>query len=268
MPEDALLALELKGANAHHDDPTWALAALVGLFELDFAFVPCDAWWAGQAVVSLHDADAAAFWSVGGVFGRAAERFGWTEALRLTASEPGVLASVLAEELHAALNDVRAGVAAGADAIVIADDLAGAAGFLMSPDFALDALMPCYRRLAAEASAAGLGAVFHSDGDVRAIYPALAHAGFTGVHLAGLGEEGIEISLAAASLHGLTVLGGIEVASLASEGVGRCGRRVARLVRADGLLACDDGGAAGGDDVVMVVSALEAVRRAYAGEAE
>ena len=85
----------------------------------------------------------------------------------MTAAEPGALADRLDEALHDALVAVRAAFEAGADAVLIGDDLAGPAGPLLSPDFALDALMPCYQRLALEVAAGGLPAIFHSDGDIR-----------------------------------------------------------------------------------------------------
>ena len=47
-------------------------------------------------------------------------------------------------------------------------------GPLVSPDYALEALMPCYRRLAEEARKHGLLPTFHSDGDIRTLVPALA----------------------------------------------------------------------------------------------
>ncbi|MGV8083138.1 MAG: hypothetical protein AB2L09_05860 [Coriobacteriia bacterium] len=265
VPTEALPVLGAERNPASPPDPAYSLASLVQSFGLDFAFVPAEAEWAAEAVPLLHTRDAAAVWAVSGVFGRAAARLGWMEAIRLSSAEPGSLASVLAEELHAALNDVRRGIDLSVDAVIIADELAGASGFLISPDFALDALIPCYHGLATRIHAAQLAALFHSDGDLRALYPALVHAGYSAVHLAGLTREGIEVALAAVRQHGLSALGGIEVASLATEGVERCARRVARLARAEGLIACDDGGGVTTDDVVFIASTLEAVRNAYKG---
>lgn len=265
VPAEALPVLGTERNPSAPPDPAYSLASLVRAFSLDFAFVPSHADWAAECVSLLHDRHAAAVWAVDGVFGRVAARVGWMEAIRLSTAEPAGLASILAEELHAALREVRRGISLGVDAVVIADELAGPSGFLIAPDFALDALMPCYQGLATQIHTAQLAAIFHSDGDLRVLYPALARAGFSAVHLAGLGTSGLETALAAIRQHGLTALGGIEVASLATEGVGHCARRVASLARAEGLVPCDDGGSVTTDDVVMVASALEAVRNEYQG---
>ncbi|NTW29146.1 MAG: hypothetical protein HGA39_07270 [Coriobacteriia bacterium] len=241
----------------------YALTELASTLDVDFAFVPAGQERSAEAVRRLHHAGAAAFWSVAGVFGRVADRIGWAEALRATAGGPGALAAALAQELHAALDQVREGVAAEADAVVVADDFAGATGFLISPDFVLDALVPCYRLLAAEAHAAGIPAVFHSDGDVRALYPALKRAGFSGVHLAGLGGDDLEASLEAAGRHGLMALGGIEVAALRREGAARIGTRSGTFALDGGLMVCDDGGFNDAEEVADYVVAVDAARQAY-----
>ena len=181
---------------------------------LDFAFVPADEPWATRAVALLAGADVAALWATSGVLGRLADRLGWLEALRLTAAEPGALAAPLSEALHAALDSARAGLAAGADAVVVADDLAGASGPLVSPDFALDALLPCYRSIAAELAESDTPAIFHSDGDIRVLLPALARAGFSAIHVGSLATEPFEATLVTAGAVGMTVLGGIEAARL------------------------------------------------------
>jgi hypothetical protein len=199
------------------------------------------------------------------VLGRVAEVLGWSEALRLTAGEPGALAAPLAEALHAALESARAGIAAGADVVLVADDLAGAAGPLVSPDFALDALLPCYHAIAAEVVSRGALAAFHSDGDVRVLMPSLARAGFSAVHLAGIAPAALEGSIDSAHASGLVALGGIPAAALGADPA-TVGRRAGSQVHQRGLLVCDDGGLATPVEMDAYQVAIAAAREAYASQ--
>ena len=243
-----------------------ALQTLALALDLDFAFVPAAEQWAEEAVALLHEAGVAAVWSVAGVLGRAGESLGWSEALIMSAAEPGALAAPLAEALHTALGEARSGRDAGADAVLVADDLAGKSGPLVSPDFALDALVPCYASLAAVARENHLPALFHSDGDVRSLYPALARAGYAAVHVAGLVGDSFLASVAAAHVAGLIALGGIEAATLL-EGARRQGEAAGRAARGGQLLVCDDGGITRPEEVAALATALEAARAVFeAGE--
>jgi Uroporphyrinogen decarboxylase (URO-D) len=243
--------------------PADSLATIASALQLDFAFVPGHEPWAPEAVRELHERGVAAVWAVSGVLGRAAECVGWTEALRMTAAEPGALAAVLGEALHGALDEARTGRSARADVLLVADDLAGATGPLVSPDFALDALLPCYRGLAREAAEHDVPAIFHSDGDIRALFPALARGGFSAVHLAGLSPVAFLASYTAARLAGLVVVGGVESAALMS-GARRLGAHAGSVALSGGMLVCDDGGITSAEEVAAYASALDAAREAYA----
>jgi len=259
VPEDALATL-LTGTAT--EGPADSLVTVVRALSLDVAFVPAEMAWATDAVERLRDADVAVVWAVGGVLGRAGARLGWTEAIRLSAANPTALTIALDEALHDTLVEVRAGIAAGADAILVADELSGASGPLVSPDYALDALMPCYHRCAGEINAAGVPALFHSDGDVRALMPALARAGFSAIHLGGLSPEPFLSSLAAARSAGLVVIGGIEAAALIG-GARRTGEHAAGAALAGGLIICDDGGMTTAEELTAFASAIDAARAAY-----
>jgi hypothetical protein len=242
--------------------PPSTLIGLVLSLDLDFAFVPAEQPGAAQLVPQLHALDCAAVWAVPGVFGRVAELLGWNEALRLTAGEPGALAAPLAEALHAALESARAGIAAGAEVVIVADDLAGSTGPLVSPDFALEALLPCYHSLAAEAMSRGALAAFHSDGDVRALMPSLARAGFSAVHLAGIVPEALATSVDAARGSGLRAMGGVAAATLGEDPVA-IGRSAGRHAADRGLLVCDDGGLTTAAEIVAYRLAIAAAREAF-----
>ena len=243
--------------------PAGSLATIAHALEVDFAFVSAGEEWAPDAVSELREFGVASIWAVSGVLGRVAERIGWTEALRMTAAAPGELAVLLGEALHDAMEEARTGRSVHADALLVADDLAGAAGPLVSPDFALDALLPCYRALAHEAAENNVPAIFHSDGDVRALLPALVRAGFSAVHLAGLERESFEASFAVARSAGLVVLGGVHSAELLS-GAALLGVGAGSLALAGGMLVCDDGGITMPEQIAAYASALDAAREAYA----
>jgi hypothetical protein len=246
--------------------PPSTLTGLVRSLDLDFAFVPAEQPGALQLIAQLHALDCAAVLAVSGVFGRVAELLGWTEALRLTAGEPGALAAPLAEALHAALESVRTGIAAGADVVLVADDLAGAAGPLVSPDFALDALLPCYRSLAAEVVSRGVLAVYHSDGDVRVLMPSLQRAGFSAIHLAGIASGMLATSIDAARGSGLVAIGGLSVAALA-EDPAAVGRSAGSEARGRGLLVCDDGGLTTAAEIGAYRLAISAAREGFSAGA-
>lgn len=260
VPTEALDALAFGTAAVGRAD---SLATVASALELDFVVVPGHEEWAPEAVRELRERGIASVWSVAGVLGRAAERLGWADTLRMTAAEPGALAVLLGEALHDALDSARWGRAAHADALLVADDLAGATGPLVSPDFALDALVPCYRSLAREADEHDVQAIFHSDGDIRTLLPALKRAGFSAVHLAGLAVGPFTASYAVARSAGLVVLGGIEVAAL-MPGARRLGEQAASVALSGGLLVCDDGGITSPEEVVAYASALESARETYA----
>ena len=255
VPSDALRVLTWQESGA---DVAETLAAVAVALHLDLAFVPAGEPWAEDAVRLLRQADVATAWAVPGVLSRVADQQGWSEVLRRTSVEPGALAFTLSEVLHDALNDVRRGQATGADTFVIADDLAGQSGWLLAPDFALEALVPCYRQLAAST---GAPFIFHSDGDIRLLYPALAGAGFSAVHIAVPGNDAIRRSFDAARASGLVPMGGIEARSLMALGAGATGTFAGGLAAGIGAFICDDGGMAHAEELAAYTTALDAARR-------
>ena len=245
--------------------PAESLTLVAQTLDLDFAFVPAEERWAPEAVHRLRDEGIASLWAVPGVLCRVGDRLGWAEMLRLTAAEPGELAAPLAEALHATLQSCREGISAGVDVVLLADDLAGAVGPLVSPDYVLDALMPCYRAVAAEVLGRGVAVAFHSDGDVRALMPSLARAGYSAIHLAGIASDALAASIDAASASGLVAIGGVAGAALGDDPA-TAGSAAGLLARERGLLVCDDGGIATPDDLTGYSLAVEAAREAYAQE--
>jgi len=253
VPEEALA--ESSGGLG----PADGLAAYVNGAGLDFAFVPGSAEWGPHAVATLHAEDAAAFWVVEGPLGRIARESGWVETLRRTAAAPESQAAALDRSLHDALVEVRAGLAAGADAFVVADDLAGARGFLVSPDYALEVLVPLYGRIAREARAAMAPCVFHSDGDTRVLYAALAAEGFSALHVASVPTDRLAAAIEAARHVGLAVLGGVAAAALSSDAESlEAVERAATF--GHGVALADDGGITSAEQLAALARVVRALR--------
>ncbi len=237
-----------------------ALEAVASAFGLDLAFVSSGVEWAAEGVARLRSADIAAGWIVPGPFGRVAESLGWSTALRMTTARPGELAYALDEALQSVLDGVRAGIDADAQVVLLADELAGAAGWLVPPDYALEALVPLYRRVAIESESAGLHCVFHSDGDVRALMPALRSCGFDGIHFGSPGAAGTAPAVAAARAAGLCPLGGIETVELTTEGARAAGEHARSLASGGALVLADDGGITTAEEAIAFGAALDAAR--------
>ena len=233
--------------------------------ELDFAFVPSEEPWAARAVELLREADVASFWVVSGLLGRVADRLGWLETLRLTAARPDALTGPLDDALADAIGAIDDGLAAGADAIIVADDLSGARGPLVSPDFALDALLPRYRALVTRALVGHVPALFHSDGDIRALIPALRREGFAATHAGSLDPAVLPALLAAVRSAGMGVLGGISAARLPDH-AREMGQAAGVLAPGGGFAVCDDGGMTAASDIARYAQALDAAREAYGRE--
>lgn len=255
LPPEALDALFWGRASTHAE----AMAALVRELSLDMAFVPAEQVLSLASLAAVAREGALGAWAVSGVFGRVAIEVGWTQALARSAGAPGELASPLAQALHEALDDARMGLENGAGALVVADDLAGAAGPLVSPDFALEALLPCYRRLAEEAALAGVPAIFHSDGDVRMLFPALSRAEYSAVHVGGLPADSFPPTVQAARETGLVALGGL-VAGELLPGAKALAARTKELLEGGGFIVTDDGGISSVEELAAFVSAVRAVR--------
>lgn len=262
VPASALGAVSRAGSL-----PTALSDACVRL-SLDFAFVDACAPDAAAVAAAVSGAGAAAIWAVGGPLGRELGECGWAEGLAASATDPSALANRLEERLAEVIDDVAAGLDAGASMIVLADDLVADCGPLVPPDFALDEVLPRLARAVGMARADDVTCVMHSDGDIRVFIPAIERAGFSAVHCGGgLDFDAFERLFWTARDNGLAVLGGLLTADLSSGHMAAvsAGTRLGVLSRAGGLLVSDDGGMTGPGQMSMFVSALQAVRAAASG---
>jgi hypothetical protein len=252
----------LSAEDVERQDPALVLTEACTNAELDFAFVPSWEPWAPRALALLARADVACLWVVRGVLWPTLEGLGVSEGLKATASDPGSLRPLLDEAAAVARQETEHGLALGADAVVVAEDLAGATGPLVSPDFALAEVLPRLAGVTALARADGTAAVLHCDGDVRVLLSAVAIAGFDAVHAGGIDADAFERLFWQARTDGLAVLGGIDVAGYdrGLPAAVRAGTRAGILAAAGGLLVADDGGVASHHQFAAVLAALAAAR--------
>lgn len=228
----------------------------------DFIFVPSWEPVAGELVEIAHSAGTAVAWVVRGALWPTLEEVGLGEGLRATLLDPGSLTA----PLDSAVEDARVAIAAGAklgvNAIVVADDLAGNEGPMVTLEYALAEVLPRLAAICAEAASMGLPAVLHSDGDVGRLYADLREAGFAAVHLTGMPDDSFERLFWKARASGLCALGGIMTSDLAMglPAAVLAGTRAGILAQRGGLLLADDGGVTGFDEYAALLAAFAAAR--------
>jgi len=259
LPKAATASL-LWGGEA--DAQTPLAVAVCSRLAPDFAFVPV---WEPAAETTVRDiasCGTAPFVVVRGLLTSIAEEDGWVPTLRATLTGEGDFACRLDVATSVAIADAKMAADWGAFAVVVAEDVAGATGPLVAPDYVIGDLMPRLGRIASAAHDAGLAAVWHSDGDIRAGLRAATRAGFDAVQPAGLEPHAFEAVLAEARRHGLTVLGGIPCATIRTGGPAaiRAGVEAAVTATVGGLLVSDDGSIAAGPELAALISALQAAR--------
>lgn len=229
---------------------------------LDFAFVPSWDCWAEALVEELHERGVLAWWVVGGVLWPALEELGVEAGLHATVRAPEKLKRPMHAGLEVARSMVRRGLSLGADGIVVADDLAGALGPIVAPDFVDAEVVPCFELLIAPARSAGVPCFLHSDGDARVFMPRVHRAGFAAVHGDCGGADRVARALEAASAAGLALVGGLPTSELGNPGRAvAAGTGAGVLARAGGVLLADDGGITTSEECAGLLAAIGAARR-------
>lgn len=255
-PPDAV-ARVAPGCDAVADCLVAACTALA----LDFIFVPASAPWAPD-VVSRVDG-CAVMWVVDGPLWPVLSQRSLRDGLKATMKDPSSLVADLDRETERALSAVRAGLSLGVGAVVIAEDLAGRDGLLVTPEYARTEVFPRLSTLARTVVAGGGHAVLHSDGNIASLLPAIRTASFAAVHGgSGIGREGFESLFWAARRLNVAVIGGIGTPSLqrGPHAAVIAGTRIALLAQTGGLLIADDGGITTGDEMTAFAAALGAAR--------
>jgi len=238
-----------------------ALASMAVDNDLDFVFIPASAVWALEAVAALSTANTCMFWVVDGPLGTVIKRRGFEDAIKASLREPEMLAQELEQAAAEKQSLVREGLQVGATAIVVADDLASPEGPFTAPDFMISEVVP--RLAATVADAIGeVPVIAHSDGDIGAFLRPLAHAGFDGVHMGGMGQDVFSRLLMNARRSSISVIGGIEGADLRRglpQAV-RAGVHVSLHAQIGGLLIADDGGISTSSELSAYMTAVQSVR--------
>ena len=131
----------------------------------------------GLLVEKVHSLGMLCGIAVDGPFERAAGEYGFLEVLRWF-GDPPRLQDHLEKSAQEAAAELAAAGNAGADLLVLCDDVAYSRGLYFSPAQFAEILLPFYRRLKKEAGdCRPVG--FHSDGNVAPVVPLLVEAGYT-----------------------------------------------------------------------------------------
>ncbi len=121
------------------------------------------------------------FWVVDGSFQRAMARRGTLKLLEDIAASPDEVCKELQQLSGQVMAALAQGVAAGAHGVIIADDIAYRQSTYMSPDFVRQQLLPVWQTQVTTARDLGVPVFFHSDGNLNAVLPTIAAAGFDGL---------------------------------------------------------------------------------------
>lgn len=193
------------------------LLACCRTLKLDLICLHAEGPWGGEAAPppgpeTFHRMIAEGlfvFWVVNGAFQSAMARGGMAFLLDL-ARTPGEAGRELQRRSRRVVDTMAAGVAAGAQGIVVADDIAYQRGTYVSPEGIERDLLPLWRAQVQAARDLGVPVFLHSDGNLNGVLPHIAAAGFDG-------------------LQGLEPAAGMDMAEV----VRRCGHRLCLMGNLD-----------------------------------
>ena len=130
------------------------------------------------AVGKAHALGLAAGAVVNGPWQRWMGEVGWQKAMLQMAKESDAMYQGLVAAMRQAEQEMDDWLTEGVDLILLADDIAFAAGPYLSPQQLEQFLLPQYQKLAAHGSEAGVSVGFHSDGCVDLLLQGLRQANF------------------------------------------------------------------------------------------
>lgn len=111
-----------------------------------------------------------------------AGELGWHRLSRLLVKKPGEAREVMGKFIKESVNWAAAALEAGCEGIIVADDLAGNRGLLLSPAFLVENYFPLLADLLQEIGSSHVPFIFHSDGYILELVPHLRETGFWGIH--------------------------------------------------------------------------------------
>lgn len=109
-------------------------------------------------------------------------KLGWYNFSRMLVKSPNELKELFAKHLNNSIRSITKTLDAGCDGIILADDLAGARGPLISPVFLAESYFPMLKAMLEEIGCRQVPWVFHSDGNILGQIDLIKEAGFWGIH--------------------------------------------------------------------------------------
>lgn len=109
-------------------------------------------------------------------------KLGWYQFSRLLIKKPDETQEVMHNFIQSSVKSAVAALDAGCEGIIVADDLAGDRGLLISPSHLEKNYFPLIAELLQGIGSRHVPCVFHSDGAIMDIIVHLRKAGFWGIH--------------------------------------------------------------------------------------
>ncbi|MCP4117948.1 MAG: hypothetical protein GY737_21630 [Desulfobacteraceae bacterium] len=124
------------------------------------------------------------------------ETLGWRGMALLVVKERDQAVRLMESYLQGWADRITKACDMGCEGVVVADDIAGGRGLLVSPDFLKTCYFPLLSRFVKDPLFKKLPFIFHSDGNIREMVPEVRGAGFRGIQglqpSVGIGPEDFE----------------------------------------------------------------------------
>ncbi len=132
-----------------------------------------------EAVAAVHARDLACGIVVDGPWQRLTQSHGLFQLLERLGRHAGQVEQEVAAQAALVHEELNAWAGAGADLVLLADDLAYSRGLYFSPVLFASLLLPHYRQFLLAATDLHVPLGFHSDGDLMPLLPTLVEMGFS-----------------------------------------------------------------------------------------
>lgn len=224
----------------------------------DFVFVDYETFVNTNVRHRLAKRSIAAYVSLCAPTGLLASLYGWQKAIDVMSDESDP--ATCRRALDYIFSSVDRAEEEGADAIILCDDLCGEKAPIMDPRFVIEHVLPDYQRIADHVAERGLPIIYHSTGDIREYYSALASDGYSAVHIVHPGYEQTEELFEAARRAGLLPMGGIIASRTGKDDPSEIARFAAARCAEGGALICDDGSRDSIEDIEEIIGILQTAR--------
>lgn len=157
------------------------LEAVVTCINADLVTLPVDKPFLRHQWRYWCNKDYFIFGLVQGPLNSILDQVGWANLSRLIVKSPEKTEKLIDELVSNSLPQIDTALDCGCDGIIIADDLAGNQGLLVSPAFLEKHYFPPIATFLTELNCKDVPFLFHSDGNVSSIVPRLLQTGFWGI---------------------------------------------------------------------------------------